>query len=173
MPRQSCTRCHVSRVRTSSRATGLMLLHVAAGAAQPCSCFPPTHTWGCIQLAVHCYPVCGSVVPPHPCVMWCVSPPWPSSISICAIPAGSQARMLLTYISLVEGGRLKARREASMVGVKNRLAARGWRCSKRANTQEVGWPGLPASSPACDPLHAQIHEHVDERAAHQEARERR
>ena len=32
---------------------------------------------------------------------------------------------------------------------------------------------LPASSPACDPLHAQIHEHVDERAARQEARERR
>ena len=33
-----------------------------------------------------------------------------------AIPAGSQTRMLLTYIRLVEGGRLKARRETSMVG---------------------------------------------------------
>ena len=41
-------------------------------------------------------------------------------ISRSAIPAGSQARMLLTYIRLVEGGRLKARREASMVGIQNR-----------------------------------------------------
>jgi hypothetical protein len=44
-------------------------------------------------------------------------------ISRSAIPAGSQARMLLTYIRLVEGGRLKARREASTDGARNRLAA--------------------------------------------------
>ena len=93
-------------------------------------------------------------------------------ISRSAIPAGSQARMLLTYIRLVEGGRLKARREASTDGARNRLAARGWRCTTVANAQGVGWLGSPVSLPTHDPLDAQTNTHVEERANRRAARER-
>ena len=50
-----------------------------------------------------------------------------------ALPAGSMARLLLTHIRLVEGGRLKARKEASKKGSLKRLEARAWRCRARAH----------------------------------------
>jgi hypothetical protein len=68
-----------------------------------------------------------------------------------ALPAGSQARLLLMYIRLVEGGRLKARRAASEAGVYSRHKAKEWRCGQTAHELGAGWPGAALNSPVQDP----------------------
>ena len=48
-----------------------------------------------------------------------------------AVPAGTRARLLLTYIRLVEGGRLQRdRRERVQKGCRGRT----WSCAKRSQT---------------------------------------
>jgi hypothetical protein len=77
------------------------------------------------------------------------------------------------YVRLVEGGRLKALREANTAGVRNRLVARGWRCTKMANMQVVGWPGQLTAAPEVDPMLVHADARVDHRNVRRLAREQR
>lgn len=64
-----------------------------------------------------------------------------------ALPAGSQARLLLTHIRLVEGGRLKALRAANPEGSRRRRAARVDRGQTVSLRLGAGWLGQPSSVP--------------------------
>ena len=90
-----------------------------------------------------------------------------------ALPAGSRARLLLTHIRLVEGGRLKACRDASKDGSHRRSAARGWRFGRVTQAQQAGWRGAPASAPEKDPLLTRVDDHDELRDARRLGRERR
>ena len=69
-----------------------------------------------------------------------------------ALPSWSLARVFLTHVRLVEGGRLDARRKASMQGVQRRQLARRWRVARMAHEQGVGFAGERAQLPSVDPL---------------------
>ena len=88
------------------------------------------------------------------------------------VQAGSMQRLFLTHTRLVEGGRLKARKESSETGKLKRLAARAWRCRAVATNLQVGWAGLPTASPG-DPTERRDGVSVDARQTRLLDRERR
>ena len=69
-----------------------------------------------------------------------------------ALPSWSFARLFLTHVRLVEGGRLDARRRASAQGTRKRQLARKWRAARMAHEQRTGFEEGAASAPPGDAL---------------------